>query len=87
MEQGKSNASIKTKVIQETKSESVNAASIPNGKYLTVTQVAETCGVNEKTVFAWIKKALLKGIDLPRLGKIVEEKDLEKYLAEKQNRS
>ncbi len=87
VEREKSSDSIKTKVIQETKSVSRSAASIPNGKYLTVTQVAETCGVNEKTVSAWIKKGLLKGIDLPGLGQIVEEKDLEKYLAEKQSRS
>lgn len=57
VEQGKSSASIKTKAIQETKSESLSAAS------------------------------LLNGIDLPGLGQIVEEKDLEKFLAEKQNRS
>ena len=87
VEREKSSDSIKTKMIQETKSETVSAASIPNGKYLTVTQVAETCGVIEKNVSVWIKKGLLKGIDLPGLGQIVEEKDLEKYLAEKQNRS
>lgn len=86
VEREKSGDSIRAKVIQETKSVSRSAASIPNGKYLTVTQVAEICGVKEKMASAWVKKGLLQGLDLPGLGQIVEEKDLEKYLAEKRNR-
>ena len=86
VEREKSSDTIRAKVIQETKSVSRSAASIPNGKYLTVTQVAEICGVKEKMVSAWVKKGLLQGLDLPGLGQIVEEKDLEKYLAEKRNR-
>ena len=49
--------------------------------------VAEICGVKEQTVSAWLKKGILYGLDLLGLGQIVEEKDLEQYLIEKQNRS
>ena len=35
----------------------------------------------------WLKKGLLKSLDLAGLGPIVEEKDLGWYLAESQNRS
>ena len=33
----------------------------------------------------WLKKGSLIGLELPGLGTIVEEKELEKYLGEKQN--
>ena len=86
-ERGQSNASIQSKVVQEPKSAPAGAVSIPKGKYLTVSQVAEICGVQGRTVTMWLKKGLLKGLELPGLGKIVEEKDLEKHLEERQNRS
>lgn len=86
-EQEQNIASTKTKVVQESKSVSIGAVSIPHGKYLTVAQVAEICGVKERTVSMWLKKGLLKALELPGLGKIVEEKDVEKYLEERQNLS
>ncbi len=63
------------------------AVSIPQGKYLTIAQVAEKCDVKERTVSAWLKNGLMKGLNLPGLGQIVEEKEIEKYLAKKRNRS
>jgi hypothetical protein len=86
-EREKGGPSIKTSSVQETKSVSSHAFTIPNGKYLTIAQVAEICGMREKSVSAWLKKGLLKSLDLPGLGQIVEEKDLEKYLANNRNRS
>ena len=50
-------------------------------------EAAEICDVRKGTVSAWLKKGLLKGLDIPGLGQIVEEKDLEQYLAEHRNRS
>lgn len=67
-EREKRSPSIKASVVQETKSVSNGAVTIPHGKYLTITQVAEICTVKERTVSAWLKKGLLKGLDLPRLG-------------------
>ena len=83
----KGNAFVKTSAVQETKSISNGAVTIPQGKYLTITQVAEICAVKERTIYAWLKKGLLKGLDLPGLGKVAEEKELEKYLIEQRNTS
>lgn len=83
----KGSASIKTSNAREPKSVPSSAVTIPHGKYLTIAQVAEICRAKEKTVSAWLKKGLLKGLNLPGLGQIVEEKELEQYLAENQNRS
>jgi hypothetical protein len=79
----KSNASVDTAKGQEAKPVASKAISIPDGKYLTTTQVAEICAVQEKTVAGWLDKGLLKGLELPGLGQIVEEKALEQYLAKK----
>jgi hypothetical protein len=86
-EREQSSASIKSKVVEEPKSAPTGAVSIPQGKYLTVSQVAKICGVQDRTVSMWLNKGLLKGLELPGLGKIVAEKDLEKHLEERQNRS
>ena len=86
-EREKGSDSIKTSAVQETKSVPSGAVTIPDGKYLTITQVAEICGVKKRTVSAWLKEGRLNGLDLPGLGQIVEEKDLEQYLKEKGNRS
>jgi len=75
----------KTNVVQEIKS--APTVTIPYGKYLTIAQVAEICDVKKITVSAWLKKGLLKSLNLPGLGQIVEEKDLEQYLATNRNRS
>jgi transposase len=48
--------------------------------------VAKICGVKKRTVTGWLKNGRLNGLDLPGLGQIVEEKELEQYLKEKRNR-
>ena len=47
-ERKKGSHSIKTSTAQETKSVPGGAVSIPHGKYLTITQVAEICGVKKE---------------------------------------
>lgn len=79
--------SIKNSTIQETKSVQSYAVTIPRGKSLKITQVAEICGVKKRTVYAWLKEGQLNGLHLPGLGELVEEKNLEQYLKEKRNRS
>ncbi len=86
-ERKKGSDSIETSAVQEAKSVPNNAVNIPDGKYLTITQVAEICGVKKRTVSVWLKEGRLNGLDLPGLGQIVEEKELEQYLKEKRNRS
>lgn len=41
---------------------------IPQGKYYTIAQVAEICGVTVRTVTVWLKKGKLHGVDLPEMG-------------------
>lgn len=82
-EQKKGSITVKTETVQETGPVSTSAVFIPRGKYFTIAQVAEIGNVKERTVSTWLKKGLLKGLDLPKLGQIVKEKDLEKYLKEK----
>jgi hypothetical protein len=43
-------SSSKASVVQETKSISNGAVTIPHGKYLTIAQVAEICAVKERTI-------------------------------------
>jgi len=59
-----------------------NGISIPQGKYYTIAQVAETCGVTARTVTTWVKKEKLHGIDLPGMGLIVEDKELARFMKE-----
>ena len=82
-QQKQNSASVKTQVVQETKPVLSGAIPISHGNYHTIAQVAKICGVGEKTVSMWFTKGILKGLNLPGLGQIIEEKDLEKYLAEK----
>lgn len=56
--------------------------SIPQGKYYTIVQVAEVCGVTERTVTIWLKQGKLQGVDLPGMGKIIEEKELTQFIKE-----
>lgn len=56
--------------------------SIPQGKYYTIVQVAEVCGVTVRTVTIWLKKGKLQGVDLPGMGKIIEEKELTQFIKE-----
>ena len=79
--------SIKTSAVQEMKSVPSGAVTIRHGKYLTIAQVAEISGVKKRTVSEWLKNGRLNGLDLPGVGQIVEEKDLEQYLKEKRSRS
>ncbi|GER78820.1 hypothetical protein DIM_09010 [Candidatus Denitrolinea symbiosum] len=55
-ERKKCDASVKPSAVQETNSAPTSAVTIPHGKYLTIAQVAEICGVKEKTVSVWLKK-------------------------------
>lgn len=84
-ERKKGSDSSNANAAQKTKSVSNIAVAIPSGKYLTIAQVAEFCAVKEKTISTWLEQGLLKCFDLPGLGKIVEEKELEKHLIEKRN--
>ena len=59
-----------------------NGISIPQGKYYTIAQVAEMCGVTARTVTTWVKKEKLHGIDLPGMGLIVEDKELARFMKE-----
>lgn len=54
-EQKKVSDSIETREVQETKSVPSGAVDIPHGKYLTITQVAEICGLKKRTVSSWLK--------------------------------
>ena len=56
--------------------------SIPQGKYYTIAQVAEICGVTTRTVTTWVKNEKLHGIDLPEMGLIVDEKELTRFMKE-----
>jgi len=76
----------RNKVAVERNAVSNGAVAIPRGKYLTIAQVAEKCSVKERTVSVWLKNGLMKGLNLPGLGQIVEEKEIEKYLAKKRNK-
>ena len=80
-------APVDTMELQESKSDTPKAISIPDGKYLTLAQIAEICAVREKTVSGWLSKGLLKGLELPGLGQIIEEKVLKEYLTKKRKRS
>lgn len=82
-ERKKGNASVDTTKDQEAKPVANRAISIPDGKYLTIAQVAEICAVKEKTVSGWLSQSLLKGLELPGLGQIIEERALEQYLVKK----
>ena len=78
-----SSSSIKKSITKKSVSVPRSAVTIPRGKYHTIAQVADICGVKENIVNSWLKKGLLKSLDLPKLGKLIEEKELAKYLAEK----
>lgn len=59
-----------------------NGISIPQGKYYTIAQVAEMCGVTARTVTTWVKNEKLHGIDLPEMGLIVEDRELARFTKE-----
>jgi hypothetical protein len=59
-----------------------NGISIPQGKYYTIAQVAEMCGVTVRSVTTWVKKEKLYGIDLPGMGLIVDDKELARFMKE-----
>ncbi|HAX70908.1 MAG: hypothetical protein KPEEDBHJ_00059 [Anaerolineales bacterium] len=75
-------ASITPEIKQDKKPPADNGTSIPQGKYYTITQVAEMCAVTVRTVTAWLKKEKLHGVDLPGMGKIIEEKELIQFIKE-----
>jgi hypothetical protein len=67
---------------QEPKPPVNDGISIPQGKYYTIAHVAEVCGVTVRTVTVWLKKGKLHGVDLPGMGKIIEEKELTQFIKE-----
>jgi hypothetical protein len=67
---------------QDTKPPTPSGISIPEGKYYTIVQVAEMCGVTGRTVTTWVKKEKLHGVDLPGMGLIIEDKELARFMKE-----
>jgi excisionase family DNA binding protein len=52
---------------------------IPEGAYLTKTQAAQLRGVTERTIQQWIDKGWLTAIQIPGLGYLINEKDLQAF--------
>ncbi len=57
----------------------INGTHIPEGYYLTKTEIAELHGVIPGTVQQWIDKGWLPAIKIPYLGYIVNARDLENF--------
>lgn len=73
---------ITPEIKQEPKSPANNGVSIPQGKYYTIAQVAERCEVTARTITTWIKKEKLHEIDIPGMGLIIDDKELESFMKE-----
>lgn len=58
----------------------INGILIPQGRYYTIAQIAEMCGVTSRTVTTWVKNEKLHGIDLPGMGLIVDDKELARFM-------
>lgn len=56
-----------------------HATHIPDGHYLTKTEIAEIRGVQPITVQLWISRGWLPSIKIPYLGHIVNVRDLENF--------
>jgi excisionase family DNA binding protein len=54
---------------------------IPAANYYTIAQVAEMENVIIRTVHHWIEKGWLSAVQIPGLGYIVNETDLQTFLA------
>ncbi len=52
---------------------------IPEGRYLTLAQVAQRRGVYPQTVLYWVNHRWLRSIRIPGLGYIVDEHDLKTF--------
>lgn len=52
---------------------------IPEGRYLTKTQIAERFSVIPETVQQWIQKGWVPTIQIPGLGHIINERDIENF--------
>lgn len=52
---------------------------IPEGDYLTKTQIAERRNVSAITVQKWIERGELPALKIPYLGYIVNARDLENF--------
>jgi hypothetical protein len=57
--------------------------SIPEGKYLTFAQIAESCNESTRTVNRWVGKEGLACIEIPQVGKLVRVEDLNAFLRKK----
>jgi excisionase family DNA binding protein len=53
---------------------------IPEGNYLTLHEAAERADVARITVQKWIEHGLLPSLQIPRLGQLINEKDLLEFL-------
>ena len=62
------------------------AVNIPEGRYLTLAQVAERRGVYPQTVLYWVNHGWLRSIRIPDLEYIVEERDLKTFIPPERGR-
>jgi len=53
---------------------------IPEGNYLTLHEAAERADAARITVQKWIEHGLLPAIQIPRLGRLINEKDLAEFM-------
>lgn len=58
----------------------VDATHIPDGWYLSLANIADRYGVKNRTVQQWIDKGWLRSIEIPSLGRVVNVKDLERFV-------
>lgn len=54
---------------------------IPEGRYLTLAQVAQRRGVYPQTVLYWVNHGWLQSIRIPGLGYLVDERDLKVFVS------
>ncbi len=59
---------------------------IPEGRYLTLAQVAQRRGVYPQTALYWVTRGWLPGIRIPGLGYIVDERDLKAFTPPKRGK-
>ncbi len=53
---------------------------IPEGRYLSKKQAAEAAGVIHQNVQYWIQRGQLPAIEIPGLGYLISETDLQAFL-------
>jgi len=53
---------------------------IPEGNYLSLQEAADRASVARITVQKWIEHGLLPAIIIPKLGRLIDEKNLEAFM-------